>query len=154
MPAAAEEVLGRVLDAGRIALAADALGASERALELAVEYAQTRQQFGRPIGSFQAVKHLCAETVADVEPVRSLLWYAAFAWDEQRPDARRVATLLKAHAAEVATRAVSTCIQVYGGMGFTWECDLHVWFKRAGFDRQMLGGPAALRQEAMTLPAG
>ena len=141
----------RVLDAGRIVLAADALGASERALELAVAYALTRQQFGRTIGSFQAVKHMRAETVAEVEPVRSLLWYAAFAWDEQRPDAPLMAALLKSHATEVATRALTTCVQVFGGMGFTYECDMHIWFKRAGYDRQMLGGPSELHRRAAAL---
>jgi alkylation response protein AidB-like acyl-CoA dehydrogenase len=144
-------MLARVLDAGRIALAADALGAAERALELAVEYAKTRQQFGRPIGSFQAVKHMCAETAAEIEPVRSLLWYAAFAWDEGREDATRTAALLKAHATEVATRALTTTTQVYGGMGFTYECDMHIWFKRVGYDRQMLGGPTELRARAAAL---
>ena len=151
LPSGDPAALARVLDAGRIALAADALGAAERALELAVEYAKTRQQFGRPIGSFQAVKHMCAETVADIEPVRSLLWYAAFAWDERRADAARTAALLKAHATEVATRALTTTTQVYGGMGFTYECDMHIWFKRVGYDRQMLGGPTELRARAAAL---
>ena len=138
----------RVRDAGRIVLAADALGAAERGFEAAVEYAQTRKQFGRVIASFQAVKHLCAETVADLEPLRSLLWYAAFAWDERREDAAAVSALLKAHAGEVTTKAVTTCTQVFGGMGFTWECDMHWWFKRVGYDRQVLGGVVAMRAEA------
>jgi len=141
----------RIVDAGRIVLAADALGACERALELAVEYAQTRRQFGRVIGSFQAVKHMCAEAVAEIEPLRSLAWYAAFAWDQGYDDAARAARLLKAHAAEVATRVLSTCVQVYGGMGFTYECDMQLWFKRVGYDRQVLGGPAAMRAEAARL---
>ncbi len=144
----------RLLDAGRIALGADALGASERALELAVAYALTRRQFGRAIGSFQAVKHMCAETVAEIEPVRSLLWYAAFAWDEQRPGASLMATHLKSHATDVATRALTTCVQVFGGMGFTYECDMHIWFKRAGYDRQLLGGPSELRRRAAALQFG
>jgi alkylation response protein AidB-like acyl-CoA dehydrogenase len=143
--------VARILDAGRIALAADALGAAERALEVAVEYVGTRQQFGRVVGSFQAVKHLCAETIADLEPLRSLLWYAAFAWDTEREDANLVSALLKAHAGDVATRSVTTCVQLFGGMGFTWECDVHLWFKRAGYDRQMLGSPTALRAAARTL---
>ncbi len=144
----------RVVDAGRIVLAADALGAAERGLELAVEYAQTRQQFGRSIGSFQAVKHMCAETVAEIEPVRAMLWYAAFAWDERRADAAVTAALLKSHATEVATQALTTCIQVFGGMGFTYECDMHIWFKRAGYDRQALGGPDAMRRRAAVLQFG
>ncbi len=141
----------RILDAGRIALAADVLGACERSLDLAVEYSFTREQFGRPIGSFQAVKHMCAETAAEIEPLRSLLWYAAYAWDEGMEDSPWAAKTLKAHAAEVGTRAMTTTVQVFGGMGFTWECDMHIWFKRAGYDRQVLGGPAELRAAAIEL---
>jgi len=141
----------RIMAAGRIALAADALGAAERALEAAVEYVKTRRQFGRVIASFQAVKHMCAEAIAEIEPLRSLLWYAAFAWDESRDDAFRTALLLKAHAGEVCTRVLTTCVQLYGGMGFTYECDVHVWFKRVGYDRQVLGGPTQLRAEAAQL---
>lgn len=144
-------VLERSLDAARIALAADSLGASERSLREAVKYALTREQFGRVIGSFQAVKHMCAEVFAEVEPVRSLLWYAAFAWDEKREDAPVMAALLKSHATEVATEATTTCVQVYGGMGFTWECDMQLWFKRAGYNRQMLGTPTAMRERAAAL---
>lgn len=148
------ELCQRIVDAGRIVLAADMLGAAQRVLELSVEYAMTRRQFGRPVGSFQSVKHMCAETVAEVEPLRSLLWYAALAWQERREDASVVASLLKAHAAEVATRAVTTATQVFGGMGFTWECDIHIWFKRVGYDRQMFGGPAVCRQHAALLQFG
>jgi alkylation response protein AidB-like acyl-CoA dehydrogenase len=141
-------VLERAIDAARVALAADSLGAAERSLEEAVKYALTREQFGRVIGSFQAVKHMCAEVFAEVEPVRSLLWYAGFAWDEKRADAAPTIALLKSHATEVATEATTTCVQVYGGMGFTWECDMQLWFKRAGYNRQMLGSPTALRERA------
>jgi alkylation response protein AidB-like acyl-CoA dehydrogenase len=141
----------RILDAGRIALAADALGAAERALERAVAFSLERKQFERVIGSFQAVKHMSAETAADLEPLRSLVWYAAFAWDQRREDAPAVAANVKAHAGDVGVRATTTCVQVFGGMGFTWECDAHLWFKRAGFDRQMLGGPSEMRARAATL---
>ena len=146
-------VIERATDAARVALAADALGAAERSLEEAVKYALTREQFGRAIGSFQAVKHMCAEVFAEVEPVRSLLWYAAFSWDEKRDDAAAMAALLKSHATEVATEATTTCVQVYGGMGFTWECDMQLWFKRAGYDRQMFGSPTMLRERAAALLA-
>ncbi len=144
-------VAGRALDAGRIALAADALGASSRALAEAVAYSLERRQFGRQIGSFQAVKHMCAEAVAEIEPLRSLLWYAAFAWDTGSADAPATAAFAKAHSAEVATRATTTAVEVFGGMGFTYECDAHLWFKRAGYDRQMLGGPVELRARAADL---
>jgi alkylation response protein AidB-like acyl-CoA dehydrogenase len=145
------DVLARATDAARIALAADSVGASERSLEEAVKYSLTREQFGRVIGSFQAVKHMCAETFAEVEPVRSLLWYAAFAWDEKRDDAPAMAALVKSHATEAATEATTTCVQVFGGMGFTYECDMQLWFKRAGYNRQMLGSPTRLREVAAKL---
>lgn len=147
-------VIDRVLDAGRIMLAADAVGGAQRSLDEAVKYSMDRKQFERVIGSFQAVKHMCAEAYAEIEPVRSLLWYAAFAWDEGRDDAALTAALLKAHASEMATRTASTCVQVFGGMGFTYECDMHIWFKRAGYDRQLLGGPAELRERAAELAYG
>jgi alkylation response protein AidB-like acyl-CoA dehydrogenase len=146
--------IDRVLDAGRIMLAADAVGGAQRSLDEAVKYSMDRKQFERVIGSFQAVKHMCAETYAEVEPVRSLLWYAAFGWDEGRDDAALTAALLKAHASEMATRTASTCVQVFGGMGFTYESDMHIWFKRAGYDRQLLGGPTELRERAAELAYG
>jgi len=147
-PAGVAGAAARVLDAGRVALAADALGAAERALEMAVAYARQRVQFGRPIGSFQAVKHLCAEMAAELEPARALVWYAAYAFDHRPDEATLVAAHAKAHLAEVATAIVRTATEVYGGYGFTEEGDLHLWFKRAGLDRQLLGGPEAVRAEA------
>lgn len=140
--------IDRIVDAIRIVLAADAFGAAERALESAVAYSLDRKQFRRVVGSFQGVKHMCAEAYAEIEPLRAFLWYAAFAWDENQDDSPRVAALLKAHAAETTTAAVTTAVQVFGGMGFTWECDAHLWFKRAGYDRQMFGAPSELRARA------
>jgi alkylation response protein AidB-like acyl-CoA dehydrogenase len=145
------EAIDRVLDATRIVLAADAFGAAERALEESVRYAMTRKQFNRVVASFQGVKHMCAEAYAEIEPLRAVLWYAAFAWDSRQPDAPRTAALVKSHATEAATTAVTTAVQVFGGMGFTWECDAHLWFKRVGYDRQMFGGPVELRARASSL---
>jgi len=141
-------VTDRVLAAGRIALAADILGACERAIELAVAYAKQREQFGRPIATFQAVKHLCAEMVAELEPARSLVWYAAYAFDERPDEALLLALHAKAHLAEIGTAIVRTATEVHGGIGFTDDYDLHLWFKRVGLDRQLLGGPELLRAEA------
>lgn len=141
----------RMLAAGRIALAADILGACERAIELAVAYAKQREQFGRAIATFQAVKHLCAEMVAELEPARSLVWYAAYAFDERPEEASLLALHAKAHLAEIGTAIVRTATEVHGGIGFTDEYDLHLWFKRVGLDRQLLGGPELLRAEAATL---
>jgi alkylation response protein AidB-like acyl-CoA dehydrogenase len=127
------------------------LGASDRALALAVDYAKQRKQFGRVIGSFQAVKHLCAEMVAEIEPARALLWYAAHAFDSAPEESPLHALLAKSHLAEVATRVVRTATEVHGGIGFTDECDLHLWFKRTALDRQLLGGPERLRAQAARL---
>jgi alkylation response protein AidB-like acyl-CoA dehydrogenase len=141
----------RMLDAGRVALAADLLGASERCLEKAVEYAKQREQFGRLIGSFQAVKHMCAEMAAELEPARSLVWYAAHAFSERPDEASLMAAHAKAHMAEVATQIARTSTEVHGGIGFTDEHDLHFWFKRIGVARQLLGGPTQLREHAARL---
>ncbi|HEY4940771.1 MAG TPA: acyl-CoA dehydrogenase family protein [Rhizomicrobium sp.] len=140
--------LDRMIDAGRIMLAADALGAGGRMIEKAVDYAKERKQFGRVIGSFQAVKHLCAEMIAELEPCRSLIWYAAYAFDEFPDHSRRMAAHAKAHTSEVGTFVARTATEVHGGMGFTDLLGLHYWFKRIGFDRQALGGPEKVRHDA------
>jgi alkylation response protein AidB-like acyl-CoA dehydrogenase len=147
----AAEAIERMLDAGRIVLASDLLGACDRALALAVEYAKQRKQFGRVIGSFQAVKHMCAEMVAALEPARSLVWYAAHAFDAVPNEAPLMAAHAKAHLAEVGTTLVKTATEVHGGIGFTDDYDLHLWFKRVGLDRQLLGNPDTLRAHAARL---
>ena len=149
--AGARAATRRMLDAGRVALAADLLGASGRALELAVAYAMQRKQFDRVIGSFQAVKHLCAEMAAELEPARSLVWYAAHAFDAAPEEATLLACHAKAHLSEVGPFVVRTATEVHGGIGFTDEQNLHYWFKRVGVDRQLLGTPEALREEAARL---
>jgi alkylation response protein AidB-like acyl-CoA dehydrogenase len=152
--------LERTLDVARVMLAADLLGCCDRALELAVAYAQQRRQFDRPIASFQAVKHLCAEMAAALEPARALVWYAAHACDAAAtPDASGplaaeapvLASLAKAHLAEVGSFVLKTATEVHGGIGFTDACDLHFWFHRAALDRQLLGGPEKLRARAAAL---
>jgi alkylation response protein AidB-like acyl-CoA dehydrogenase len=143
--------ISRMLDAGRVALAAENLGACDRALGMAVDYAKDRKQFGRVIASFQAVKHMCAEMVAEIEPARALLWYAAHAFDFVPEESSHLAALVKSHLAEVGTQVVRTATEVYGGIGFTDEGDLHIWFKRVGLNRQLLGGPEQLRAQAARL---
>jgi alkylation response protein AidB-like acyl-CoA dehydrogenase len=150
-PGGAAPACRRMLDAGRVALAADILGASERALELAVAYAMQRKQFERVIASFQAVKHLCAEMVAELEPARSLVWYAAHAFDAVPEEAALMASHAKAHLSEIGPFIVRTATEVHGGIGFTDEQNLHYWFKRVGVDRQLLGAPEQLREEAARL---
>ena len=144
----AAATLRRMIDAGRVILAADILGAAERMIEKAVTYAHERKQFGRVIGSFQAVKHLCAEMAAELEPCRSLVWYAAYAADAVPDQATMLAAHAKAHLSETGTFVARTSTEVHGGMGFTDLLGLHYWFKRIGFDRQMLGGPERVRQDA------
>lgn len=141
-------VLQRLLDVTRVMLAADTLGAAQSMLDKAVAYAQEREQFNRPIGSFQAVKHLCAEMAAEIEPCRAMVWYAAHALDHLPEEAHLTACHTKAHLAEVGKFVAKTATEVHGGMGFTDLLGLHYWFKRIGYNRQMLGVPETLREEA------
>ncbi|WP_448578006.1 acyl-CoA dehydrogenase family protein [Thermaurantiacus sp.] len=151
LPGASPEVLRRVIDAGRVMLAADTFGAASHMLEAAVDYAKTREQFGRPIGTFQAVRHMCAEMAAALEPCRAFLWYAAHAQDALPDEAALQAAHVKAHLSEVGTRVAKTATEVHGGMGFTDLLGLHFWFKRIAWNRQMLGSPEILRREAARL---
>jgi alkylation response protein AidB-like acyl-CoA dehydrogenase len=140
--------LERMIDAGRIVLAADTLGAGTRMLEKAVAYAKERKQFGRVIGSFQAVKHMCAEMAAELEPCRALIWYAAYGFDALPAESRRLAAHAKAHLSEIGPQVARAATEVHGGMGFTDLLGLHYWFKRIGFNRQVLGGPERARHDA------
>ena len=132
-------------------LAADTLGAAQTMIDQAVEYAQQREQFNRPIGSFQAVKHMCAEMTAGLEPCRALVWFAAHALDELPAESTLTACHTKAHLAEVGRFVAKTATEVHGGMGFTDLLGLHYWFKRIGFNRQLLGAPELIRDEAARL---
>ncbi|MDH3212927.1 MAG: acyl-CoA/acyl-ACP dehydrogenase, partial [Myxococcales bacterium] len=124
----AGDAIARMLDAGRIALAADSLGACEAMIEQAVAYAKERKQFGRLIGSFQAVKHMCAEMIAELEPARSLLWYAAHSFDALPGEAPLMACHVLAHVSEIGREIASVATQVHGGIGWTDEQNLHFWF--------------------------
>ena len=132
-------------------LAADMLGASGAMIAKAVDYAQERRQFGRVIGSFQAVKHMCAEMVAQLEPCRALVWYAAYAAEGALDDAPLMAVHAKALLSEVSRFVARTSTEVHGGMGFTDLLGLHYWFKRVGLDRQLFGGPETVRTLAARL---
>jgi alkylation response protein AidB-like acyl-CoA dehydrogenase len=142
------DVLRQVLMAGRTMLAADTLGAAQFMLDAAVAYAKEREQFNRPIASFQAVKHMCAEMAASLEPCRSMVWYAAHTIDETPQEAELMALHSKAHTSEVGKFVARTATEVHGGMGFTDLVGLHYWFKRIGFNRQILGAPEYLREAA------
>ncbi|MED5437077.1 MAG: acyl-CoA dehydrogenase family protein, partial [Pseudomonadota bacterium] len=138
----------KVIDAGRVVLAADLLGTSQDMLDKAVEYSLERKQFNRIIGSFQAVKHMCAEMAADIEPCRAMIWYASYAQNDIPEESHLVACHAKAHLSEVAHDLARVSTQVHGGMGFTDLLGLHYWFKRIGLTRQILGGPDLIRKEA------
>ncbi len=138
----------KALDAGLVAMAADTLGAAQYALDQAVAYAMQREQFNRVIASFQAVKHMCAEMAASLEPCRAMVWYAAHALDELPEEASMIACHTKAQLSEVGKFVTRTATEVHGGMGFTDLLGLHYWFKRVGFNRQMLGSPEISRARA------
>jgi alkylation response protein AidB-like acyl-CoA dehydrogenase len=141
----------RVRDAGLVLLAADAFGVATRLVETSVEYAKTREQFGVTIGHFQAVKHQLANMAVDVEPARGLYWFAAHAFDHVPEESARAAALAKAHLGDRAMQVARDAVEAHGGIGFTWECDVQIWFKRAMFDRAFLGTPAVHRERAARL---
>ena len=138
----------KALDAGRIITAADTLGASQAMLDKAVSYSKERKQFNRVIGSFQAVKHMCAEMAADLEPCYSLVWHAAHSFDNNDDDSKIMSCHAKSHISEVAKMVSKKATEVHGGMGFTDLLGLHFWFKRIGLNRQLLGAPEIVRNEA------
>jgi alkylation response protein AidB-like acyl-CoA dehydrogenase len=141
----------RVLDAGRIVLAADTLGAAQHMFDQALGFVKQRAQFGRTIGSFQAVKHQFADMVTVLEPCRAMVWYAAYAQDALPDEARLTALHAKAHLGDVGRDIARMATEAHGGMGFTDLLGLHYWFKRISFNRQMLGGPERCREEAARL---
>jgi alkylation response protein AidB-like acyl-CoA dehydrogenase len=122
--------LQHALDVAGLGLALDGVGAAAAALDLAVEYAKQREQFGVPIGSFQAVQHLCADMLRDVEMARLGCYYALWAGQDANDDFHRAATMAQAHAAEVCPHVAESVIQVFGGIGFTWEHDAHLYYRR------------------------
>ncbi len=141
--------LARALDRAAIALAAEQLGGAQRALDLAVAHARERVQFGRPIGSFQAIKHKCADRMVEIESARSAVYHAACVAAEGvggESGLRLAASLAKARASEAFFRAAADCLQIHGGVGFTWEYDVHLFLKRARATEGFLGSPAFHRE--------
>lgn len=141
----AERTLARIRDRGLAALAAEAVGVATRALELSVAHARTREQFGRPIGIYQAVSHKLADAFVEIESARSLAYWAAWAVANETEDAPAAAAGAKAYASEAAVRTCERAIQVHGGIGFTWEHPLHRFYRRAQWIAAFLGSPSALR---------
>jgi alkylation response protein AidB-like acyl-CoA dehydrogenase len=136
----------RMRDAALVLLAADAFGGASQCVEMAAEYARTREQFGVTIGHFQALKHQLADLALDVEPARALYWFAAHAFDKEPEEAPRSAALAKAHITDRFMSVARGTVEAHGGIGYTWECDVQIWFKRAIFDRTFLGSPAVHRE--------
>ena len=127
------------LDRGAVFHSAEMLGAAETVMNLAVEYAKVREQFGRPIGSFQAVKHRCADMLVDVEAMRSAVYHGAWALGSGGPEAAETAAVAKIWCSDAAVRVAESALQVHGGIGFTWEADVHLYLKRAQLDGVSFG---------------
>jgi alkylation response protein AidB-like acyl-CoA dehydrogenase len=123
--------LARVIDRATVALCAEMCGGAQKVLDMTVEYAKIRQAFGRPIGSYQGVKHRAADMLVDVENSKSITYYAAWAMDEGVPEGQLAVSMAKAYVSDAYRRVSGAGIQLHGGIGFTWEHDLHLYFKRA-----------------------
>lgn len=146
-------ILERVLDRAKVGLAAEMCGGAERALEITVEYAKVRTQFGRAIGSFQAVQHICANMLLEVEAAKTATLRAAWALATDDPQAPLLAAMAKAKASEAARAVAADAIQVHGGIGFTWEHDMHIYFKRAKAS-ELTFGDATWNRELVARHAG
>ena len=140
------DLVSEVLERAAVALAAEQVGVASRALETAVEYAKVRHQFGRPIGSFQAVKHLLADVLLEVESARAAAHYALLAAENDDPGLPAVASLAKAFCSDACLQATEQNIQVHGGIGFTWEHPAHLYLKRAKTSQLLFGDPAYHRE--------
>ncbi|MHB8262424.1 MAG: acyl-CoA dehydrogenase family protein [Acidimicrobiales bacterium] len=143
---AAGDAIEATLDRAVAALAAEQVGGAQRCLDMSVEYAKTRIQFGRPIGSFQAIKHKCADMLMEVESARSAAYYAGWALADGSDEVPVVASLAKSYCSEAYFHAAAENIQIHGGIGFTWEHDAHLYFKRAKSSELFLGDPSYHRE--------
>ena len=130
-PFAGWKPLARVIDRATVGLCAEMCGGAQKVLDMTVEYAKIRQAFGRPIGSYQGVKHKAADMLVDVENSKSITYYAAWAMDEDVPEGPLAVSMAKAYVSDAYRRVSGAGIQLHGGIGFTWEHDLHLYFKRA-----------------------
>jgi alkylation response protein AidB-like acyl-CoA dehydrogenase len=139
-------VLSTVLDLAAVALSAEEVGGAQKCLEMAVEYAKVRVQFGRPIGSFQAIKHKCADMLLEVESAKSAAYYAMWCASEMNEELPSVASLAKAYCSEAYFHAAAENIQIHGGIGFTWEHPAHLYFKRAKSSELLFGDPTYHRE--------
>jgi len=141
-------ILARALEVGTAAVSVETVGVAQRALDLSVQYARERTQFGKPIGSFQAVKHKCVDMMVAVENARSLAYYAAWAVEADKRKSPVAVAMAKAYASEVGISVAGDAIQIHGGIGFTWEHDLHLYYRRA-LANEVAFGAAPLHREAV-----
>lgn len=139
--------LETVLDLAAVALAAEQVGGAQKVLEMAVEYAKVRVQFGRPIGSFQAIKHKCADMLLEVESAKSAAYYGMWCASEMNDELASTASLAKAYCSEAYFHAAAENIQIHGGIGFTWEHPAHLYFKRAKSSELLFGDPTYHREQ-------
>jgi alkylation response protein AidB-like acyl-CoA dehydrogenase len=145
----ADGALARMLDLAAIALAAEQVGGAQRVLEIAVGYAKIREQFGRPIGSFQAIKHKCANMLMEIEAAKSAAYYAGWAAAGDDPELPVLASVAKAYCSDAYVHAAAENIQIHGGIGFTWEHPAHLYFKRAKSSELFLGAPDYHRERLL-----
>jgi alkylation response protein AidB-like acyl-CoA dehydrogenase len=138
--------ISKMLDLAAVALAAEQVGGAQKVLDMAVEYAKVRVQFGRPIGSFQAIKHMCADMLLEVESAKSAAYYAAWAAAEDSDELPVVASLAKSYCSEAYFHTAAQNIQIHGGIGFTWEHPAHLYFKRAKSSELLFGDPIYHRE--------
>ncbi len=139
--------LERTLSRAAVALAFEQVGGAQQCLDMSVDYAKVRVQFGRPIGSFQAVKHKCADMLVEIEAAKSAAYYAGWAVAVDDADVGIAASLAKSYCSEAYSHAAGESIQIFGGIGFTWEHDAHLYFKRSKSDELMFGTPSAHRMK-------
>lgn len=143
--------LQRAFDIAGAALAAELVGGMQRTLDLSVEYAKTRKQFGKPIGMFQAVQHQCADMYLETESSRSAVYYAGWALEENAPDAATAVSIAKMYASDAGRTVGNRGIQIHGGMGFTWENDIHLYYRRAKASENAFGDATFHRERIATL---
>jgi len=146
--------LRRPLDIATAALAAEMVGGMQRTLDITVEYAKTRKQFGKPIGMFQAVQHQCADMYLETESSRSAVYYAGWALEENAPDAAAAVSIAKMYASDAARTVGNRGIQIHGGMGFTWENDLHLYYRRAKASETAFGDSTFHRERLASMVIG
>lgn len=144
-------VIEKVTDMANAALTMEMVGGAEKCLEMSIDYAKTRETFGQPIGSYQAIKHMCADMMLLVECSRSAAYYASSALSEGQPDASEAVSIAKAYTSDAYRKTSGDTIQLIGGTGFTWEHDVHLFFKRARCNEHLFGDASYHRERLVTM---